>query len=452
MISSYQDIIQQQRDFFSSGVTLTLDFRIKQLQLLKSALLSSIDRIKQALHQDLGRCDFEVNFDLGVIDTIDYFIDNLGSWVVKKKVTASPRQQPAEVYIEPIPLGSCLIISPWNYPIELTIAPLLGAISGGNTAIIKTSEYSEHCSAVLADIINNTFPMSYLHVLGGDASVAQNLLEHKFDHVFYTGGTAVGRKVYQAASKYLTPVVLELGGKSPCIIDDTVDYKQAARRILFGKTINCGQTCIAPDYCLVSANAYNQMLLAFREVLQEFYPQGAIGHKDFSKIISKKHLSRLEQLLRGQKRDNIVVGGEVDNNSQQISPCLLSFKQIEDALANPIMQEEIFGPILPIIKYDRLEQIWQVIATASQPLALYIFSQDQEFCQTVMNKIPSGGVAINDVMVHIMNIECGFGGIGNSGLGAYHGQLSFKTYSHYRTVAVRAFNIDDPLNDRFPPH
>lgn len=452
MNDNYRDIILKQREFFATRSTMSLEFRLNQLERLKQALMLAIPEIKQALYSDLGRCEFEAGFDLGVIETINYFIASLPNWMNKKEVSPSPMQAPAKVYIESTPLGVCLIISPWNYPIELTIAPLLGAISAGNTAIIKTSEYSPRCSEVLANIINNTFPSNYLHVITGTAEVAQELLQHKFDHIFYTGGTAVGRKVYEAASQYLTPVVLELGGKSPCIIDDTVDYKQTARRILFGKVINSGQTCVAPDYCLVSRSAYDKLLSAFKEVLVEFYPEGALFSKDFSKIISNKHLLRLENLIRQQKEADIICGGEVDHDKQKISPCLLSLGDIESAMRNPIMQEEIFGPILPIIQYENLDQILTIVATASQPLALYVFSQDEFFCNFIMNNIQSGGVCVNDIMVHLFNLECGFGGVGTSGLGAYHGELSFKAYSHYRTVAMRSFSHIDPLDARFPPY
>ncbi len=452
MNDNYKNIISMQREFFATRSTVSLEFRINQLERLKQALISAIPEIKQALYSDLGRCEFEAGFDLGVIDTIDYFIANLPNWIKKKEVAASSMQAPAKVYIESIPLGVCLIISPWNYPIELTIAPLLGAISAGNTAIIKTSEYAPNCSAVLANIINNTFPSNYLYVVNGAAEVAQELLQHQFDHIFYTGGTAVGRKVYEAASRYLTPVVLELGGKSPCIVDDTVDYKQTARRILFGKLINSGQTCVAPDYCLVTRSAYDKLISAFKEVLVEFYPEGALHSRDFSKIISKQHLLRLERFLEQQAPSEIIFGGEVDHDKQRISPCLLSLGDVDSASLNPIMQEEIFGPILPIIQYENLDQILTTVSKSSKPLALYVFSQDEHFCNFIMGNIQSGGACINDVMVHLFNLECGFGGVGTSGLGDYHGELSFKAYSHYRTVTVRPFSNIDPLNARFPPY
>jgi aldehyde dehydrogenase (NAD+) len=452
MVIDYKSIVESHTKFFATRATYSLEFRIQQLVTLKTKLIEYIPEIKRALYQDLGRCDFEAGFDLSVIDTIDYFINNLPKWVEKQEIAPSAMQAPARVYIEKIPLGVCLIISPWNYPIELTIAPLLGAISAGNTAIIKTSEYSPNCAEILAQIINNHFPEHYLRVLTGDKTVSENLLKNKFDHIFYTGSTAVGRKIYECASKFLTPVVLELGGKSPCIIDHNVDYKQAARRIIFGKLINSGQTCVAPDYCLISSQAYNHMIAAFKEVLLEFYPNGALNSNDFSKIISKRHMFRLEHIISQQQSSSIICGGEVDYEHQKISPTLLSFVDVESSLSNIVMQEEIFGPILPLIKYDNIEQIFYTVAKSPQPLALYIFSKSHDFCHLMMNSIQSGGVCINDIMVHLFNLECGFGGIGSSGLGSYHGELSFKTYSHERTVAVRDFHVVDPLNARFPPY
>lgn len=435
----FQQLIKSQRVFFSSRATYSLEFRIAQLKKLKNALQLAIPDIARALHQDLGRCEMEAEFDLAVIKTIDYFITNLPTWIAKKFFPASPMQASAEVYVEPIPLGSCLIISPWNYPIELTIAPLLGAISGGNTAIIKPSEYSPHCSQVLADLINNTFDSDYLHVVTGDAIVAEQLLTHKFAHIFYTGSTTVGRKVYEAASHHLTPVILELGGKSPCVVDKNIDYKEAARRILFGKLINSGQTCVAPDYCLVDTEAYDSLINALQEVLMEFHPQGALKSKDYSKIISPKHLERLQKLLAVQNINDVICGGDVDTEQQRIAPCIINLPNVDDCHNNPIMQEEIFGPILPIICYKNLDDILKVVAHNPQPLALYVFTSDDGFAERVLDNIQSGGSCINDIMVHLFNDNCGFGGVGTSGIGAYHGELSFKAYSHLRTVAKRKF-------------
>lgn len=447
-----QQLVKSQRTFFSSKATYPLEFRIEQLKKLKHALQSAMPDIVKALYEDLGRCEMEAEFDLAVIKTIDYFIANLPTWLAKKSFPASTMQAPAEVYIEPIPLGACLIISPWNYPIELTIAPLLGAISAGNTAIIKPSEYSPNCSQVLSNIINNTFDSDYLHVVTGDAAVAEQLLTNKFAHIFYTGSTAVGRKVYEAASHHLTPVILELGGKSPCVVDKNIDYKQAAKRILFGKLINSGQTCVAPDYCLVDTEAYDSLVQALQEVLLEFHPQGALKSKDYSKIISLKHLQRLQKLLALQNINDVICGGDVDVDNMRIAPCIINLPNLDDCNNNPVMQEEIFGPILPIICYKNLEDILKVVAHNPQPLALYVFTNDDNFAEQVLDNIQSGGSCINDIMVHLFNDNCGFGGIGTSGLGAYHGELSFKAYSHFRTVAKRKLHSNYPLDVRFPPY
>ena len=438
-----KDIIRQQREFFATGKTKDVEWRIEQLKRLKQAIVDDQEAIVNAVKADLGRPDFEAYFEIAAISEINYALKHLKSWVKPKKVATSIDQFPASAKIYPEPLGVVLIISPWNYPFQLMISPLTGAIAAGNCAVLKPSEVAANTSRVIADIIQKTFDPAYIAVVEGGVETSQQLLEEKFDHIFFTGGTAIGKIVMQAAAKHLTPVTLELGGKSPCIVDLDVDLKYAAKRITWGKYLNAGQTCIAPDYLLVDRRIKSDLLTEIQKCVEEFYGDDPAQSPDYARLISRRHFERLEPLL---KDGEIVMGGQTKPEEKYIAPTVMDQVSWE----SPVMQEEIFGPILPVLEYTDLKEAIAQINARPKPLALYIFSKDKQKQEQVLQETSSGGVCINDTVMQVGVSTLPFGGVGDSGIGSYHGKASFDTFSHYKSVLKKGFRFDP--NWRYPPY
>lgn len=441
--SKIQSIIQKQRAYYSTGVTKSLSFRQTQLTKLKNAIQSRQTQIIEALAQDLGKPTFEAYFELAVLQDISYAQKKLPQWIKPKSVNTGIELFPSRAKIQPEPLGVVLIIGPWNYPFSLMISPLIGAIASGNCTVLKPSEIAPHTSAVVTELIANTFSPEYIAIQEGGVETAQELLTAKFDHIFFTGGTKIGQIVMEAAAKNLTPVTLELGGKSPCIVDQDIDIKETAKRIIWGKFINAGQTCIAPDYLLVDSTIKPDLISAMKTCIKEFFGENPANSPDFARIINLKQFYRLESLLNDGK---IIIGGETNPEDKYIAPTILD--QVD--ITAPIMQEEIFGPILPVLEYQNLEEAIAFVNEKPKPLALYFFSRNKDKQAQIIAQTSSGGVCLNETIMHVGVTELPFGGVGDSGIGAYHGKASFDTFSHYKSILSRPFWGD--LNWRYPPY
>lgn len=441
--SKLSDLIQQQRQFFATGQTKEISFRLEQLKRLKQAISDRKPEIIQAVKADLHRPEFEAYFEIAAISEVNYAIKHLKSWAKPKKVSLPLDQLPGKAQIYPEPLGVVLIIGPWNYPFQLMISPLVGAIAAGNCAILKPSELASHTSTVVSQLIQDTFDPAYVTAIEGDAEVSQKLLQEKFDHIFFTGGTKIGQIVMEAAAKNLTPVTLELGGKSPCIVDTDIHLEYAAKRIAWGKFINAGQTCIAPDYLLVDRKIKPNLLEALQKSIQEFYGNDPATSPDYGRIINPHHFQRLSQLLQ---EGEIIIGGQTNPEENYIAPTII------DGLSwnSKIMEEEIFGPILPVLTYEDLGDAITQINARPKPLALYIFSQDKAKQQRVLQQTSSGGICINDTVMQVGVSSLPFGGVGESGIGSYHGKASFDTFSHQKSVLSKSLFLD--LKWRYAPY
>lgn len=443
-LSNIGNIIQTQRDFFQTGKTKDVNFRIEQLTTLKQAIIEHEQSIVEALKADLHKPELETYLtEISVIKDIDYAIKNIQNWSKPKKAAVSWDFFSYSAKIYPEPLGVVLIIGPWNYPFQLIISPLIGAIAAGNCAIIKPSEIASHTSGVIAKIIAKHFDPTYIAVVEGGVEASQKLLAEKFDHIFFTGGTAVGKIIMAAAAKYLTPVTLELGGKSPCIVDTDINLEHTVRRITWGKFINAGQTCIAPDYLLVNKTIKKDLIDGLEKSLKEFYGDNPVNSPDYARIISQKHFERLVSFLKDGK---VVIGGENQPSERYIAPTLIDNVSLEDS----VMQEEIFGPILPIIEYTDIAEAIALINSRPKPLALYLFSQDKNLQKRVLQETSSGGVCINDTVMQVGVSSLPFGGVGDSGIGNYHGEASFDTFSHKKSVLQNSFWLD--LKWRYAPY
>lgn len=448
-----QAIVCRQRDFFCTGKTKPAEFRLAQLQALKQAIQDHQPEILAALKSDLNKPELEAYLtEIGVIKEINYAIQHLRAWMKPKTVPVPLEQFPAKAQIYADPLGVVLIIGPWNYPFQLMISPLVGAIAAGNCALLKPSEIAPHTSQIVAKLIEKTFDPAYIAVVEGGTEVSQAVLTEKYDHIFFTGGTAIGKIVMAAAAKHLTPVTLELGGKSPCIVDADIQVEYTARRIVWGKFLNAGQTCVAPDYLLVDRRIKPALLKAMQAAMREFYGTDPAQSPDYARIVSAKHFNRLVALLpdaptSGNPTSGTVIsGGEFDPEDRYIAPTLLD-QVLPDAT---VMQEEIFGPILPIVEYGSLEEALRLINSKSKPLALYIFSRNHSFQQRILAETSSGGVCINDTIMQIAPSSLPFGGVGESGMGSYHGKASFDTFSHFKSVLTKNFWFD--LKWRYAPY
>jgi aldehyde dehydrogenase (NAD+) len=441
--SSIPILVEQQREFFQTEQTRSIPFRLEQLAKLKQIIIDRQEAILQAAKADLGRPAYEAYFEIATLAEINLALKNLKNWAKPQRVKSPIDQFPASAWIQPDPLGVVLIISPWNYPFQLMISPLVGAIAAGNCAILKPSEHAPHTSRVVSEMIADTFDPSYIAVSEGDASVSQELLAEKFDHIFFTGGTAIGRIIMAAAAKHLTPVTLELGGKSPCIVDSDIHIDYAAKRIAWGKLINAGQTCIAPDYLLVHRQIKDGLIDRIKHYIKEFYGEKPTQSPDYGRIIHRIHFDRLIAFL---DRGEIILGGDYDPDDRYIAPTLIDGVTWDD----PVMREEIFGPILPILTYDHLEDAIAQVNAHPKPLALYFFSSDRQKQERILRATSSGGVCLNDTVMQACVNTLPFGGVGESGMGSYHGKASFDTFSHYKSVLKRGFWLD--LNWRYAPY
>ena len=438
-----EDLINKQRSFFASGRTLDVNFRLSALKKLKKVINKNEKRIYTALKIDLNKPKFEAFVgEIGfVLKEIEFTIKHLKGWAKPIKVPTDIVNFPATSHIYHQPYGVTLIFSPWNYPFHLAMMPLVGAISAGNTAILKPSEYAQATSEVIKYLIDETFEEEYIAVVEGDKTVSEKLLNLKFDKIFFTGNTQVGKIVMKKAAEHLTPVTLELGGKSPVIVLRDANIKMAARRIVWGKFFNAGQTCVAPDYVCVEEKVYEAFKRAVIKETERYYKLKNI-EKHYSRIINKKHFQRLLDLI---KKSNIVLGGKYDESRLFIYPVI-----VEASTTSPVMEDEIFGPILPLIKFKDYESIRDFIKSKPKPLSLYLFTESDKQKERVLNEIQSGGVTINDTLIHLSSNYLPFGGIGESGMGRYHGRYSFDEFSQKRAVMERKTYVEFPL--RYPPY
>ncbi|MDX2256204.1 MAG: aldehyde dehydrogenase [Pseudanabaenaceae cyanobacterium bins.39] len=440
-----QTIINKQRAFFATGKTREYNYRITQLNKLLSLIKENDQLILDALHADLRKPAIE-GFGsevLGTLSEIKYLIKNLKAWMKPQKVSTPINLFPSSSYIYAEPLGVVLVVAPWNYPFVLTMQPLAGAIAAGNCAILKPSEHTPHTSKVIATLINTNFDPSFITAIEGGIDTNQALLAERFDHIFFTGGTAIGKIVMEAAAKHLTPVTLELGGKSPCIIDSDCNLEIAAKRIIWGKFYNSGQTCVAPDYLLVQKKIKSELIEKMIACLKTFFGENPQQSPDLGRIVNERQFDRLIGLL-GEGR--ILIGGHSDRDDKFIAPILID----QVSPNSKIMADEIFGPILPILEYDQLSEAIAFVNAQPKPLACYFFSKNKQNQEQVLQEIPFGGGCVNDTIMHLGNPELPFGGVGNSGMGSYHGKASFDVFTHRKSVLRNSFRFD--LQWRYPPY
>ncbi len=440
-----QSIIQTQRAFFDSGATLPVDSRIQALKKLQSHILRYEEEIGEALKQDLGKSSYESYMcETGlVLSEISYMLRHVRSYAREKRVRTPLAQFHSRSFKKPSPYGVVLIMSPWNYPFLLTLDPLVDAIAAGNTAVVKPSAYSPHTSDLMVKIIKESFPPEYVTVVTGGRAENTCLLNEHFDYIFFTGSQAVGREVMRCASAHLTPVTLELGGKSPCIVEKTANLKLAAKRIVFGKYLNCGQTCVAPDYIYCDASIKDQLIEEIKRQVRLQYTEQPLSNPAYGKIINEKHFQRILGLIDPKK---VVLGGGSRPETLQIEPTVMDQVTFEDA----VMQEEIFGPLMPILTYDSLDEAIRKINAMAHPLALYIFTSSKETARKVTARCQFGGGCVNDTIIHLATSEMGFGGFGESGMGSYHGKEGFDTFSHYKSIVDKKTWLDLPM--RYQPY
>ena len=440
-----QSLLETQRAYYRSGATISVKFRIAQLKKLYTVVKKYENEINDALGKDLGKSHFEgFMCESGLVLTeISYMIRHTKKFAKRKRVKTPLSQFPSRSYKQPVPYGNTLIMSPWNYPFLLTLEPLVDAIAAGNTAIVKPSAYSPATSVIVEKIIKECFESEYVAVVTGGRAENTALLDQKFDFVFFTGSQAVGREVLRQTAEHLTPAVLELGGKSPCIVDASANIKLAARRIVFGKYLNCGQTCVAPDYILCERTVKDAFVAAVCAEIKKQYGDAPLENKNYGKIINEKHFSRLCGLIDKSK---VVIGGNANAATCQIAPTVMDNVIYDDA----VMGEEIFGPIMPILTFDDFDATIDELKTRDKPLALYLFTSEKHHIKRVTTELSYGGGCINDVIIHLATSEMGFGGVGESGMGAYHGKDGFDAFSHYKSIVDKKTWMDLPM--RYQPY
>jgi len=444
-LNEIEVLLEKQRHYFSSQQTKSISFRKQLLKALRREVADCEQDIYNALQQDFKKSEFETYLsEIGIVlSELDLTISRLDSWARPKKVRSSLLNFPSSDRIYSDPYGSVLIIAPWNYPFQLAISPLIGAIAAGNTVIVKPSELTPKTSSLIANIIEKVFDTHHVAVIEGGRDVSQNLLNMRWDYIFFTGSVQVGKIVAKAAAEHLTPVTLELGGKNPCIIDETANIKLAAKRIAWGKLLNAGQTCIAPDYILIKDSIKQSFIDQLILEIEKAYTQNPGISIDYPRIINQKNFKRLTQLLSNQK---IVYGGKVNEEDLYISPTIVDSPD----MASELMKDEIFGPILPVMTFKDHSDLERVILSYDKPLSLYVFSSNNSFISKILDTFSFGGGAINDVMVQFANHRLPFGGVGHSGIGAYHGKGTFDTFSHKKAITKRASWIDPPF--RYAPY
>jgi len=438
-------LIQAQQNCFLTGETKSVLFRKKALLILKAEIIKREQDIIDALYKDLKKPEFEsvLTETEFVLNELNLTIKNLNSWAKPKRVFPSMLNFPSTDKIYSEPYGNTLILAPWNYPYQLALSPLIGAVAAGNTVILKPSELAPHTSKILENIISNVFKSDHVSVIQGDASVAQELLEKRWDYIFFTGSVAVGKIVAKAAAENLTPTTLELGGKSPTIIDETANIKLSAKRIVWGKFLNAGQTCVASDYIVIHKSIKQQFFDAMHSEIEAAYTKNPEQSKDFARIVNERNFNRLELMLQNE---TIVIGGKTNASELYISPTIVD----EPSLDSEVMKDEIFGPILPVLSYSTEDDINAIISKYNKPLSLYVFSSNKSFAKKMITTYSFGGGAINDTVIHLANHRLPFGGVGNSGIGAYHGKRTFDTFSHKKSVVKKGNWLDLPL--RYAPY
>lgn len=440
-----ENLVRDSRKYFNSGETLNISFREQNLRQLKTAIKAHEQEILKALSIDLGKSQLEGYMcEVGLtLSEIDYMLKHLRKFSKEQRVRTPLAQFHSRSFIKPSPYGVVLIMSPWNYPFLLAMEPLVDALAAGNTAVIKPSSYSPRTSEVIGKIVKECFDGRYVSVITGGREENQSLLKQHFDYIFFTGSKNVGREVLRSAAEHLTPVTLELGGKSPCIVDETANLRLAARRILFGKFLNCGQTCVAPDYIICQKSIKDALVSEIKKCIVNQFGVNPLDNEDYGKIINNKHFNRIAGLIVESK---VVHGGKTCEDTLKIEPTVLDNVSLNDK----VMCEEIFGPILPIMTYDKLENVISYINEEESPLALYIFSSSKSNIKKVTTRCGFGGGCINDTIIHLATSEMGFGGFGESGMGSYHGKAGFDTFSHYKSIVDKKTWIDFPM--RYQPY
>lgn len=443
----FSKLTEAQKQFFETGRTRDLAFRICQLQLLADAMRKNETVLEEALKKDLGKSAFEsYATEIGfVLADIRYTIQNLQKWSAPKRVRTPLYLFPGKSKIQKEPYGSVLILGPYNYPVQLLAEPLVGAIAAGNCAVLKPSELTPHVSEAMYQIVHSTFKEEYIACVEGGVEVNQELFSQKFDYIFFTGSERVGRIVMKAAAENLTPVTLELGGKSPVIIEKTANIKEAARRIAWGKLMNAGQTCVAPDYVLVDESRKQQFLTEMKTAFSHLYGKEIKKNPDFGRIVNERHMERLQKILE-QDAKYLFCGGEADTLQRYIEPAILDLGKDQNAAS---MQEELFGPILPVLSYHKLEDAVRFVNKRAKPLALYLFTKKRSAEKFVLERVSSGGVCVNDTISHLINPDLPFGGVGASGMGQYHGKYSFDTFTHEKSVFYKPADWNLPVC--YPP-
>lgn len=440
-----EKIINEQKIFLRTGLTNTEDFRKKALIALKNSIDKYKEEIIYALKMDLNKSSTEsyISEIASAYAEIDFSLKNLSDWMKDTREITNMEAMPAKSFTRYEPLGVTLIISPWNYPFLLAINPIVNAISSGNTVILKTSKKSSYTSKIIKKLLDESFDRAFIYCVDNEKVSHDELLSYKYDHIFFTGSQKVGKIIMKKASENLTKVTLELGGKSPCIVDESANLKFAAKRIIWGKLLNSGQTCVAPDYLLVHKDVKKELLRLMKQTILEFYGDRALENPDYPRIIDKNSFERLINLMEGQ---NIYTGGLYNSKTLKIEPTIIDNVDF----ANKIMQEEIFGPILPVIEYNDIFKIIEKLKFMDKPLSMYIFSEDKEHIDRLTYDLSSGGVCINDTIMHLTNPNLEFGGVGESGMGGYHGKFGFMNFSNRKSIMIRSNNID--IKIKYPPY
>ena len=438
------EIVESEKHFFRTGVTRGVDFRIDMLKKFRKAIIENDELISAALKADLNKQPFESYMcETGLLlEEINFHIKRLKKWSKTRRVKSGIGQLPGKSYVCPEPYGVVLIMAPWNYPVQLCLMPLVGAISAGNCAVVKPSAYAPESSRVISKLIESAFPTGFVTAVEGGRDANKALLDEPFDYIFFTGSVAVGKTVMEAAAKRLTPVTLELGGKSPIIVDETANLPLAARRIAFGKVLNAGQTCVAPDYLMIEKSVEAPFIEEYKKALADFFPEGDMS--GMVRIINDKHFERVCNIL--DNSGNVVIGGARDAETRFIEPAVLTGVPID----SPAMQQEIFGPVLPVLPYEKLDDCIDFIRSRPKPLALYIFSENKMNQEKVLNSCSFGGGCINDTVIHLATSRMGFGGVGASGMGSYHGKKSLETFSHSKSIVRKSTWMDLPI--RYAPY
>lgn len=438
------ELVESLRNGFMKGKMCSIEDRQRNLLKLKHALLKAEHELYDALYKDLGKSEFEsFETEFGILlMEINEAVSHCKKWNQCKRVGTPLMLFPASSMIQPEPLGVVLIMSPWNYPLQLSIAPLIASMAAGNCTLIKPSSYSPHVSAVLKRMIDESFDHEVVRLVEGGRDVNEAILKERFDHIFFTGSVNVGKVIMRSAAETLTPVTLELGGKSPCIVDVNADIKMAAKRIIWGKAMNCGQTCVAPDYVLVHESKKNELVNEMIKVIQDFYPQGCLQSDIYGKIINQKHFDRLCRYL---KEGNIIYGGGFNAEAHQIELTLIDGLTENDEL----LKEEIFGPILPILTFDKISEVFNYVKAHEKPLAAYLFTKDRELQKRFKTDLSFGGGCINTTLLHLSNSKLGFGGVGSSGMGQYHGYRGFCELSHFKSILKKS-RFEVPV--QYPPY